>query len=119
VKATHSPDRVRAQVGPALPLQLAGRMVASLESQAELAAAHRIVVARHRQRLNVVTDINEAIEKLRSGHIVECASALLSSQFTGAWCTTWWLIMSALQSAPGASLWTFVASKRLQLDGTE
>jgi uncharacterized membrane protein len=76
-------------------------MVASLESQAELAAAHRIVVARHRQRLDVVTDINEAIEKLRSGHIVECALSLLGLSAV-VWCTAWWFAMSVLQPEAGA-----------------
>ena len=61
-------------MGPALPLQLAGRMTATIESQDAMLAQHRVVAERHRERIETVSDINEAIARLRRGHLVGCAS---------------------------------------------
>jgi hypothetical protein len=57
------------QVTASLPVPV-GLAAGTIESQGAMLAQYRLVAERHRERFETVSDINEAIERLRSGQLV-------------------------------------------------
>jgi hypothetical protein len=60
-----------AHVQVTLPAQVS-RATGLIESQEAMLAQYRLVAERHRERFESVSDIKEAIQRLRSGHLVRC-----------------------------------------------